>query len=59
MRRYKLEQLRVNNQTKLSDMAMQIKVSAMKLNRMKVELRNEHYLDSLVPVLPIKYVRLN
>lgn len=47
MRCYKLEQLRVNNQTKLSDMAMQIKVSAMKLNRMKVELRNEHYLDSL------------
>lgn len=47
MRRYKLEQLRVNNQTKLSDMAMQIKVSTMKLNRMKVELRNEHYLDSL------------
>ena len=32
---------------KLSDMAMQIKVSAMKLSRMKVELRNEHYLDSL------------
>ena len=46
-RRYQLEQLRVNNQTKLSDMAMQIKVSAMKLNRMKVELRNEQYLDSL------------
>lgn len=47
MRRYKLNQLRVNNQTKLTDMAMQIKVSAMKLNRMKVELRNEQYLDSL------------
>lgn len=47
MRRYKLDQLRVNNQTKLTDMSMQIKVSAMKLNRMKVELRNEHYLDSL------------
>lgn len=47
MRRYKLDQLRVNNQTKLSDMAMQIKVSTMKLARMKVELRNEHYLDSL------------
>lgn len=46
-RRYQLEQLRVNNQTKLSDMAMQIKVAAMKLNRMKVELRNEQYLDSL------------
>ena len=41
MRRYKLDQLRVNSQTKLSDMAMQIKVSAMKLSRMKVELRNE------------------
>ena len=40
MRRYKLDQLRVNSQTKLSDMAMQIKVSAMKLSRMKVELRN-------------------
>lgn len=47
MRRYKLDQLKVNNQTKLNDMAMQIKVSAMKLSRMKVELRNEHYLDSL------------
>ncbi|MDR0989277.1 MAG: HlyD family efflux transporter periplasmic adaptor subunit [Prevotellaceae bacterium] len=47
MRSYKLEQLRVNNQTKLRDMEMQLKVSAMKLNRMKVELRNEQYLDSL------------
>ncbi len=47
MRRYKLDQLRVNNQTKLSDMAMHIKGAAMKLNRMKVALRNEHYLDSL------------
>lgn len=47
MRRYKLDQSKVNNQTKLSDMAMQIKVSSMKLARMKVELRNEHYLDSL------------
>ena len=37
MRRYKLDQLRVNSQTKLSDMAMQIKVSAMKLSRMKVD----------------------
>lgn len=46
-RRYQLEQLRVNNQTKLSDLSMQINVSAMRLNRMKVELRNEQYLDSL------------
>ena len=47
MRAYKLEQLRVNNQTTLNDMAMQIRVSEMRLNRMKVELRNEQYLDSL------------
>ncbi|MDE6173689.1 MAG: HlyD family efflux transporter periplasmic adaptor subunit, partial [Bacteroides sp.] len=47
MRSYKLEQLRVNNQTKLNDLAMKIKVSAMQLNRKKVELRNEQYLDSL------------
>ncbi|MDO4165446.1 MAG: HlyD family efflux transporter periplasmic adaptor subunit [Bacteroides sp.] len=47
MRSYKLQQLQVNNQTKLNDLQMQIKVSAMKLNRMKVELRNEQYLDSL------------
>lgn len=47
MRSYKLEQLRVNNQTKLNDLVMKIKVSAMQLNRKKVELRNEQYLDSL------------
>ena len=47
MRTYKLQQLQVNNETKLKDLAMQIKVSEMKLNRMKVELRNEQYLDSL------------
>ena len=47
MRSYKLKQLQVNNQTKLNDLQMQIKVSAMKLNRMKVDLRNEQYLDSL------------
>ena len=47
MRSYKLNQLRVNNQTKLNDLAMKIKVSAMQLNRKKVELRNEQYIDSL------------
>ena len=47
MREYQLRQLRVNNETKLKDLAMQIKVSEMKLNRMRVELRNEQYLDSL------------
>ena len=47
MRSYKLDQLRLNNQTKLNDLSMKIKVSAMQLNRKKVELRNEQYLDSL------------
>lgn len=47
MKRYQLEQLKVNNKTYLSDLSMQVKISAMKLNRMEVELRNERYLDSL------------
>lgn len=47
MKRYQLEQLEINNQTYLSGLEMQVKVSAMKLNRMKVEFRNEQYLDSL------------
>ena len=47
MKRYQLEQLKVNNNTYLSDLSMQVKISAMKLNRMEGELRNERYLDSL------------
>lgn len=47
MKHYQLEQLKVNNNTFLSDLAMQVKIAAMKLNRMEVELRNERYLDSL------------
>ena len=47
MKRHQLEQLKVNNNTYLSDLSMQVKISAMKLNRMEVELRNERYLDSL------------
>lgn len=47
MRRHELEQQRVNNATQLSDLEMQIKVKAMTVDRMEVELRNERYLDSL------------
>ena len=47
MRQYKLAQLKVNNETKLKDLAMQVKVKEMTLNRMQVELRNERYLDSI------------
>lgn len=47
MKRYQLEQLKVNNSTYLSNLEMKVKVAEMKLNRMQVELYNERYLDSL------------
>ena len=47
MSELKLEQLRIQNRSKLSEMEMQLKVSRMELNRKEVELRNERYLDSL------------
>lgn len=45
--RLELEQLRLKNQSKLSEMEMKLKVSRMTLNRKEVELRNERYLDEL------------
>lgn len=47
MNELKLEQLRIQDRSKLSEMEMQLKVSRMELNRKAVELRNEQYLDSL------------
>ena len=47
MKRLQLEQLKASNQTALSHMEMNIKVSAMELSRKEVELRNERYLDSI------------
>lgn len=47
IKHFKLDQMKINNQTYLSDLAMQIKVSSMKLSRMRAELKNELYLDSL------------
>lgn len=47
MKRYELEQQKVNNSTRVSDLAMQVKVKEMSVNRLEVELRNERYLDSL------------
>ena len=38
MKRYELEQQRINNDTRLSDLDMQIKVKAMAVNRMEVEI---------------------
>lgn len=47
MKQLQLEQLRIINRSKLSEMEMKLKVSRMELNRKEVELRNERYLDSL------------
>lgn len=47
MKHHLLEQQRLNNATQLSDLEMQIKVKAMTVDRLEVELRNERYLDSL------------
>lgn len=47
MKTLQLEQQRVMNRNKLSEMEMNLKVSRMELDRKAVELRNERYLDSL------------
>ncbi|MCM1483485.1 MAG: efflux RND transporter periplasmic adaptor subunit [Muribaculaceae bacterium] len=45
--RLSLEKLQANNNTKLHDMEMRIKVSEMNLNRLNMQLANERYLDSI------------
>lgn len=47
MKSLQLEQQRVTNHNKLSEMEMNLKVSRIELDRKAVELRNERYLDSL------------
>lgn len=47
MKHYELEQQRVNNSTRISDLEMQVQVKEMTVNRLEVELANERYLDSL------------
>ena len=47
MKSLQLEQQRVTNHNKLSEMEMNLKVSRMELDRKAVDLRNERYLDSL------------
>ena len=54
MKRLQLEQLRVSNQTSLSNKAMNIKVSAMEMSRKEVELRNERLLGSIGSGTPDK-----
>lgn len=47
MKRHELDQQMVNSDTHLNDLAMQVKVKEMTLNRLEAELRNERYLDSI------------
>lgn len=47
IKNYELQQQKVNNSTRVSDLTMQVRVKEMAVNRLEVELRNERYLDSL------------
>lgn len=47
MKQYQMEQMTVNTRTALSDMAMQIRISEMKLGRLLADYHNEQHLDSL------------
>lgn len=47
MRISKLQQMKVDQNTKLTDLTMQIRVAQMKLSRMRVEMHSERYLDSI------------
>lgn len=47
MKGYELEQLRLSNNTFLSDLKIKIKVADMEYNRMLVETGNEKFLDSI------------
>ncbi|MDE6340949.1 MAG: HlyD family efflux transporter periplasmic adaptor subunit [Muribaculaceae bacterium] len=47
MKHHELDQQRVTSDTRLSDLAMQVKVKEMTLSRLEAELRNERYLDSI------------
>lgn len=47
MKRFKLEQMKIVSESQLSEMKMSIDIDEMKLERMKVLLQNEKYLDSI------------
>lgn len=44
---HEMEQTRLNNRTRLSDLEMQVKVKEMAVNRLAVEVANERRLDSI------------
>lgn len=47
MQEHEVDQQRLNNSTRLSDLKMQAEVKEMALRRLEVELSNERYLDSI------------
>ena len=47
MKNHELDQQRVNSDTRLTDLSIQVKVKEMTLSRLEAELRNERYLDSI------------
>lgn len=47
MKKSKIAQQQANAQTQLSEMAMQIRIDSMRLQRSQVQLSNERYLDSI------------
>lgn len=47
LKNLKLEQFKITTRSTLDDLAMQIKIDGMKLERMEVLLKNELYLDSI------------
>lgn len=47
IRQQKMEQMRLKNNSAMSEREMQLKVNDLKIDRMKVEIRNERYLDSI------------
>lgn len=47
MRQLELKQLKVNQNTKLTDLDMKIKVARMALDSKRMQMRNEEYLDSI------------
>ena len=47
MKKSKIEQQRTNAETQLSEMAMQIRIDSMSLQRSRIQLINERYLDSI------------
>ena len=54
MKGYELEQLKLSNNTFLSDLKIKIKVAEMEYNRMLVEVDNEKFLDSIGSGTPDK-----